>query len=74
MREVVEKLVAKYNSLIDELLILDDEFKLYLENVSVSKDTPFNEVADKMSLARDNKRRLQTAIAERDYLVDKYLS
>ncbi len=74
MKEVVEKLVSKYNSLIDELLILDDEFKLYLENVSVSKDTPFNEVADKMSLARDNKRRLQTAIAERDYLVDKYLS
>lgn len=74
MKEVVEKLVLKYNSLIDELLILDDEFKLYLENVSASKDIPFNEVADKMSLARDNKRRLQTAIAERDYLVDKYLS
>jgi hypothetical protein len=74
MREVVEKLVLKYNSLIDELLILDDEFKLYLENASASKDIPLNEVADKMSLARENKRRLQTAIAERDYLVDKYLS
>lgn len=73
MREIVEKIVAKYDSLITELEQIDLEHKQFLQDATVSRNVPANEVDARMKLARDNKRRLQTAVAEREYLIENYL-
>lgn len=73
MRPIVEKIIAKYDSLIVELEQLDLEFQQYLKDAAASKNVPATEVDERMKLARDNKRRLQTAVAEREYLIENYL-
>lgn len=73
MREIVEKIVAKYDSLITELEQMDLEHMQYLQDATASRNVPANEVDARMKLARDNKRRLQTAVAEREYLIENYL-
>lgn len=73
MREIVEKIVAKYDSLIAELEQIDLEYKQFLQDATASRSVPANEVDASMKLARDNKRRLQTAVAEREYLIENYL-
>jgi NAD-dependent DNA ligase len=73
MREIVEKIVAKYDSLIAELEQIDLEHKQYLQDASATKNVPATEVDARMKLARDNRRRLQTAVAEREYLIENYL-
>lgn len=73
MREIVEKIVAKYDSLITELEQMDLEHKQYLQDATTFRNVPANEVDARMKLARDNKRRLQSAVAEREYLIENYL-
>lgn len=73
MRPIVEKIIAKYDSLIAELEQMDLEFQQYLNDATASKNVPATEVDARMKLARDNKRRLQTAVAEREYLIENYL-
>jgi len=73
MREIVEKIVAKYDSLITELEQMDLEHKQYLQDATAYRNVPANEVDARMKLARDNRRRLQTAVAEREYLIENYL-
>lgn len=73
MRPIVEKIIAKYDALIAELEQMDLEFQEYLKDAIASKNVPATEVDARMKLARDNKRRLQTAIAEREYLIENYL-
>jgi len=73
MREIVEKIVAKYDSLISEIEQIDLEHKQYLQDASATKIILATEVDARMKLARDNRRRLQTAVAEREYLIENYL-
>jgi len=73
MRPIVEKIITKYDSLIAELEQMDLEFQQYLNEATASKNVPATEVDARMKLARDNKRRLQTAVAEREYLIENYL-
>lgn len=73
MRPIVEKIIAKYDSLISELEQMDLEFQQYLKDATASKNVPASEVDARMKLASDNKRRLQTAVAEREYLIENYL-
>jgi len=73
MQTIVQKIVAKYDSLINELEQMDLEFQQYLKDATTSKNVPAIEVDARMKLARDNKRRLQTAVAEREYLIENYL-
>lgn len=73
MQAIVQKIVAKYDSLINELEQMDLEFQQYLKDATTSKNVPAIEVDARMKLARDNKRRLQTAVAEREYLIENYL-
>ena len=73
MREIVEKIVAKYDSLITELEQMDLEHKQYLQDATTFRNFPANEVDARMKLASDNKRRLQSAAAEREYLIENYL-
>ena len=73
MRPIVEKIIAKYDSLISELEQMDLEFQQYLKDATASKNGPATEVDARMKLARDNKRRLQTAVADREYLIENYL-
>lgn len=70
---IVQKIVAKYDSLINELEQMDLEFQQYLRDATTSKNVTTIEVDARMKLARDNKRRLQTAVAEREYLIENYL-
>jgi hypothetical protein len=73
MRPIVDKIIAKYDSLITELEQMDLEFQQYLKDATESKNVPATEVDARMKLARDNKRRLQTAVAEREYLIENHL-
>jgi hypothetical protein len=73
MRPIVEKIIAKYDSLIAELEQMDLEFQQYLKDATASKNVPAAEVDARMKLARDNRRRLQTAVAEREYLIENHL-
>lgn len=73
MREIVEKIVAKYDSLITELEQIDLEHQQFLQDATESRSVHANEVDARMKLAMDNKRRLQTAVAEREYLIENYL-
>lgn len=73
MQAIVQKIVAKYDSLINELEQMDLEFQQYLRDATTSKNVTTIEVDARMKLARDNKRRLQTAVAEREYLIENYL-
>ena len=73
MRPIVEKIIAKYYSLISELEQMDLEFQQYLKDATASNNVHATEVDARMKLARDNKRRLQTAVAEREYLIENYL-
>lgn len=73
MRAIVEKIIAKYDSLIAELEQMDLEYQQYLNEATASKNVPAIEVDARMKLARDNNRRLQTAVAERECLIENYL-
>lgn len=73
MRQIVEKIIAKYDSLIAELEQIDLEFQQYLKDATASKNVPATEVDARMKLAMDNKRRLKSAVAEREYLIENYL-
>ena len=73
MKEIVEKIIAKYDLPITELEQIDIEYKQFLQDATESRSVPVNEVDARMKLARDNKRRLQNAIAEREYLIENYL-
>ena len=73
MRQIVENIIAKYDSLIAELELMDLEFQQYLKDATSSKNVPAVEVDARMKLARDNRRRLQTAVAEREYLIENHL-
>ncbi len=52
---------------------MDLEFQQYLKDTTASRNVPAIEVDARMKLARDNKRRLQTDVAEREYLIENYL-
>jgi len=71
MREIVQRIVQRYDNLIQELEDLDREHRDYLQQAN--GHFPENAVRERMILARDNHRRLQTALAEKEHLVENYL-
>lgn len=73
MKQIVEKIVEKYDGLIRELEAAEDAHNEYLKKATQSGSVPLEEVNKRMSLARDNHRRLQTAKAEREHLIENHL-
>ncbi len=71
MKEFKNRLLEKYDQIINELEQIDSENRTILNNASVEKNIPETELAEAMSFARDNHRRLQFAKAERE-LIQQY--
>lgn len=68
MREFRERLLEKYNILINELEIIDSEYHAFLNEANSNGNISELDMAICMAFAKENHRRLQFAIAERETL------
>jgi len=73
MKELINRIVAKYDSLIAELEAVNEENKIFLDNVTESKDVPLAIMEQRMKIAKENLDRLKLAKGEKDSLIQNYL-
>lgn len=71
MKEFQERLLNIYSKTISELEQFEAEHRQFLLEAEKNKNTPQNIVYGRMTLARDNHRRLQIAKAEKE-LIENY--
>jgi len=71
MKEFINRLLAKYNGIINELEELDNLCRTTLEEANLNGNYSEEDIALLMVFARDNHKRLQFAKAERE-LIDQY--
>ena len=68
MKELQDRLLKLYENTIIELEQIDFEHKEFLKKATDSKNVPQEIVEKRMTLARDNHRRLQNARAEMEHI------
>lgn len=71
MKEIQKRLLDIYNQIIKDLEQINSEHRTFLEEAQETKDVPQDLVFKRMTLARDNLRRLQIAKAEKE-LIENY--
>ncbi len=73
MEQVFKHIVDKYDALIQELQALEEANNAFLEKATKEANVPMTEMQPRMRLARDNHRRLQIAMAEREHIIETYI-
>ena len=68
MKEFRKRLLVQYNTLIDELERIDSECSAFLNEATSNKNVSEQDMEICMAFAKENHRRLQFAIAERETL------
>lgn len=68
MKEIAVRLLEKYNAIITELETLDTEHRTFLEQATLNQNITEAELTERMSIAKENHRRLQEAQIERELL------
>jgi hypothetical protein len=71
MEQIQAQLLNIYNGIITELQQIDADHKAFLVEAQNWNNIPEQLVFERMALARDNQRRLQTAMIERE-LIESY--
>lgn len=71
MEQLINRLLAKYDALIEELKVINEGNKGLVDEANKNPDAPG--VREWARFARENLRRLQIAKAERDSLRENYL-
>ncbi|WP_395048863.1 hypothetical protein [Flavobacterium sp.] len=69
MEEIKLKLLEKYNSIIEELEKINLQNEKFLNDATTNKDVTEADMVTRMTFAKDNYRRLQFAIAERESII-----
>lgn len=68
----MKRLLAKFDELINNLEIVNAENIKFLNDASVNKNIPLEEMQERMKQAKDNINLLNYYKAQRDSLNDKY--
>jgi len=68
MKEIAVRLIEKYDALITELETLDTEHREFLTQATSNKNVLEKELTERMSIAKENLTRLQSAKLERELL------
>lgn len=74
MNELINRLLSKYDELIDELKKVNEENQSFLDSATKNKNVPLAEMEVRMKMAKSNLERLNFAQAERDNLKENYLN
>jgi hypothetical protein len=72
MKDYMKRLLAKFDELINNLEIVNAENIKFLNDASVNKNIPLEEMQERMKQAKDNINLLNYYKAQRDSLNDKY--
>ncbi|MAX71879.1 MAG: hypothetical protein CMC76_12415 [Flavobacteriaceae bacterium] len=71
MKEITEQLIKKYDDIIESYQTKHKLFQDFLEDASNNAHQEEKDMKMAMEFAKENKRLLDRAIAERDLLVNK---